>query len=41
MNYKVLNEMVKYIENHLDEEIDFDKLCKNNGNEYFYFRKNF
>lgn len=36
MNYKVLNEMVKYIENHLDEEIDFDKLCKITGMKFLF-----
>ena len=41
MNYKVLNEMVKYIENHLDEEIDFDKLCKITGMNIFILERIF
>ncbi len=41
MNYKVLNEMVKYIENHLDEEIDFDKLSKIAGMNIFILERIF
>lgn len=41
MNYKVLNEAVQYIENHFDEEIDFDKLSKITGMNIFILERIF
>lgn len=41
MNYDVLNEMIKYIENHLDNEIDFNQLSKITGMNIFILERIF
>ncbi len=41
MNYDVLNEMIKYIEDHLDNEIDFNQLSKITGMNIFILERIF
>ncbi len=41
MNYEILNEMVNYVEEHLLDKIDYDKLAKNLGVNVFIMQRVF